>query len=144
MRNGEHYTNKYRLLYMRIAEAHAQESTSGKLKVGAVIVLNDLAMFGGFNGRPTGSETARCEDFNGKSFPDVIHAEVNAMERCQKSMETFYTDDSTIFITHSPCDKGCAEKLIDFGIKRVYYKHPYKCTKGITRLMEAGVTVIKL
>lgn len=129
---------------MRIAEAHARESTSRKLRVGAVIVLNDLAMFGGFNGRPSGSDTANCEDFNGKSFADVIHAEVNAMERCQKSMEVFYTEDSTIFITHSPCDKGCAEKLIDFGIRRVFYRTPYKCKAGIQRLMDAGVTVVKM
>ena len=62
MKPGSHYFDKYKHLYMEMAEAHAKCSKANKLKVGCVIVLNDLAVFGGINGMPSASDSEICED----------------------------------------------------------------------------------
>jgi len=143
MKSGIHYSEKYKNMYMQVAEAHASLSTSDRLKVGCVIVLNDLSMFGGFNGMPSGSDSEICEDSQGKTKDCVIHSEINAINRVRNSMEVFYTDSSVIFITHSPC-LPCATELQKFGIVTVYYREEYRCKSGINYLMDNGIKVIKM
>lgn len=87
----------------QLALSVASKSLAKKRKVGAVIVdCNNNLLGTGFNFSRNGRA---CEDTNGNTLPDVIHAEVAAI--C--SMETIRKDNIlayplTIFITHQPCE----------------------------------------
>ena len=85
------------------------------------------------------------EEAEGKLLSMMVdtYGKEEAIRKIQESMEVFHTKDSVAFVTHAPCT-GCAQKLIDFGICRVYYKDTYRCDSGINKLLEAGVEVIKL
>ena len=141
MKNAKHYAQKYKQMYMRMAETCAEESVATRLQVGCVILTDKLAVFHGFNGMPSGSSSEECED-NNRTKPEVIHAEDNAIRKASQSLglNIYDASGSVAFITHAPC-KGCAQKLIDFGISTVYYKVSYKCKGGIDLLTQAGIEV---
>jgi dCMP deaminase len=53
------------------------------------------------------------------------------------------TENSDIFITHSPCIE-CAKAIKQAGINSVYYKNTYRSDDGINFLKTRGVAVIKI
>lgn len=128
---------------MKMAKVCAVSSVAGRLQVGCVILMNDLSLFHGWNGRPSGSDSEICECHDNKTLPDVIHAEDNAIRKVVNSFEVLHTRDSVAFVTHAPC-VDCAQKLVDFGISKVYYGESYRCTSGVEVLLKSGVEVVKL
>lgn len=93
----------------------ASKSLAKKRKVGAVIVdCNNNIVSTGFNYNRNGGV---CEDTNGNTLPDVIHAEVAAI----KAMETLHTHVAyplTIFITHQPCE-NCQAAIKNANIDNI-------------------------
>lgn len=123
----------------------AQLSYARRLQVGAVIVKDDCVISYGYNGMPAGWDNT-CEygiddakEYDtGKTKPEVIHAESNAIAKLAKSSNS--GNQADIFITHSPCME-CAKLIYQSGIKRVWYGINYRDESGIDFLRKSGVEV---
>ena len=132
-------------LYMDWAERVSQLSYARRLQVGAVIVKDDCVISYGYNGMPAGWDNT-CEYGidgamgydTGKTKPEVIHAESNAIAKLAKSSNS--GNGADIFITHSPCME-CAKLIYQSGIKRVWYGVNYRDESGINFLLKSGVEV---
>ena len=109
--------NRYAIAHMKTAYAYAELSHAKRLRVGCVIVKDDRIISIGFNGTPPGWDNV-CEDTNGKTKPEVIHAEANAIAKLAKT--TGGGKGSSVFITHSPC-LGCAKQLATMEVKEVFF-----------------------
>lgn len=145
---------KYIKAYIDIAHRVAELSYARRLKVGAVIVKDDVITYG-YNGMPSGWDND-CEDetvelYSGfeaaihhtvlKTKPEVLHAESNAVSKMAKS--TVSARDADMFITHSPCI-DCAKMIFQAGVKRVFYSEDYRSDAGVEFLKKSGITVEKL
>jgi dCMP deaminase len=137
------------------ARQAAQLSHARRLKVGAVIVVDDTVISYGYNGMPAGWDN-NCEDesvevysgFEGaihrtvlKTKPEVLHAESNAIAKLARSSNRGLGAD--LFVTHSPC-LGCAKLIFQSGIRRVFYAEDYRDDSGIQFLTRSGVAVERL
>jgi dCMP deaminase len=127
--------------YMNFAETAAMRSHCIKKKVGAVIVSADGSniIAYGYNGSPKGMSNC-CEDYNGKTLPTTIHAELNAIAKAATLGHS--TKGTTLFTTLAPC-VNCAVLILQTGISEVFYKHDYKDDTGINLLKSSGVVVRK-
>ena len=125
--------------YMDVAERFAQLSSATRLQVGAIVVKDDRIISIGYNGMPSGWDNV-CEH-EGKTKPEVLHAESNAIAKLAKSPES--GEGASIFITHSPCI-DCAKLIYQSGIATVYYKNDYRSTQGIEFLNRSDIEVVKV
>jgi dCMP deaminase len=125
--------------YMDVAERFAQLSSAKRLNVGAIVVKDDRIISIGYNGMPSGWDNC-CEE-EGKTKPEVLHAESNAIAKLAKSPES--GEGASIFITHSPCI-DCAKLIYQSGIATVYYKNDYRSTQGIEFLNRSDIEVVKV
>lgn len=103
--------------YMKSAALFAELSYCNRARVGCVIVKDNRIISIGYNGTPPGWDN-NCEDENGKTKPEVSHAELNAIVKLATSHES--SVDASVFITHEPCI-DCAVILAKLKIKDVYY-----------------------
>ena len=139
--------SKYISAYLDIAYRVAELSHARRLKVGAVIVKDDVITYG-YNGMPGGWDNT-CEDeifqqdgTSGlKTKPEVLHAESNAISKIARS--TVSAQDADMFVTHSPCIE-CAKLISQAGIRRLFYDKDYRSSDGIEFLKKSGVTVEKI
>ena len=131
---------KFISAYMDVAERFAQLSYAQRAKVGAIIVKDDRIISIGYNGMPSGWDNV-CET-EGRTNPEVLHAETNAIAKLAQSSES--GKDATLFCTHLPC-MDCAKLIYQSGITHVYYREEYKAAKGSGKefLTESGVTVAR-
>ena len=144
---------KYIDAYIDIAYRVAELSHARRLKVGAVIVKDDVITYG-YNGMPSGWDN-NCEEpvlvtvgmapdghdlvnLELKTKAEVLHAESNAISKIAKS--TVSAEDADMFITHSPCIH-CAKLIFQAGVKRVFYSESYRSSDGIEFLEKSGVAV---
>ena len=125
--------------YMDVAERFAQLSSATRLQVGAIVVKDDRIISIGYNGMPSGWDNV-CEH-EGKTKPEVLHAESNCIAKLAKSPES--GEGASIFITHSPCI-DCAKLIYQSGIATVYYKNDYRSTQGIEFLNRSDIEVVKV
>lgn len=133
--------------YMDVAKRFAQLSSAKRLQVGAIIVKEDRILSIGYNGMPAGW-TNECEWSvedamgydTGKTKPEVIHAEANAIAKLAKSTES--GKDAVMFLTHSPCI-DCAKQIYTAGIVKVIYGEEYRSDQGIVFLNVCGIEVQK-
>ena len=127
--------------YMDVAERFGKLSTARRLNVGAIIVKDNRIISIGYNGLPSGWDN-NCENTldNGqlKSKPEVLHAESNAIAKLARSNES--GEDSTLFITHSPCLE-CSKLIYQSGIITVYYKNEYRSQDGLDFLKKSNINV---
>ena len=132
--------DKFISAYMDVAERFAQLSYAQRAKVGAIIVKDDRIISIGYNGMPSGWDNV-CET-EGRTNPEVLHAETNAIAKLAQSGES--GKDATLFCTHLPC-MDCAKLIYQSGITHVYYREEYKAAKGSGKefLTESGVTVAR-
>lgn len=130
--------------YLRMAHIWAENSHAIKLKVGALIVKDNSIISDGYNGTPSGFNNT-CEytlpDGSLKTFPEVLHAEANAITKLAKSTNS--SEGATLYITDSPCF-NCAKLIIQAGIKRVVFDRQYRLTDGIELLKKAGIKIIQI
>ena len=125
--------------YMKVAETFANLSTAKRLQVGAIVVKDDRIISIGYNGMPSGWDNV-CEH-EGKTKPEVLHAESNAIAKLARSPES--GDGATIFITHAPCI-DCAKLIYQSGIRDVYYAQSYRSKDGLDFLEKSGISVNKV
>jgi len=124
--------------YLEMALIWALNSYCVRRKVGALIVKGKMIISDGYNGTPAGFENV-CEDENNVTKPYVLHAEANAITKVAKSNNS--SDDSTLYVTTSPCME-CAKLIIQSGIRRVVYCNRYRITDGLDLLKRAGVELV--
>ena len=129
--------NKYDKAYLRIAKEWGQLSYCKRKQVGAIIVKDRMIISDGYNGTPTGFDNC-CEDEEGLTRWDVLHAEANAILKVARSTQS--CEGATLYITLSPC-KECSKLIHQAGIVRVVYHTQYKDDSGLLFLKKAGITV---
>ncbi len=123
--------------YLRMAAIWSENSYCKRRQVGALIVKDKMIISDGYNGTPAGFENV-CEDDNNVTKPYVLHAEANAITKIARSGNN--SDDSTLYVTDSPCIE-CSKLIIQAGIKRVVYGREYRLTDGVDLLKRAGIEV---
>lgn len=126
--------------YLQSAEAFANCSNATRLKVGAVIVKDNRIISCGYNAMPEHISDP-CELPDGTTDPRVRHAEKSALMGLVRSNQSAV--GSVLFCTHACCE-FCSIDIVDAGIAKVYYKHAYRCTKGVDYLQRYGVEVEQL
>lgn len=131
---------------MRMAEAVALRGTCDRLQVGAVISRDNRVISSGYNGNVAGA--IHCDHHNndagiyeGTGCTTAVHAEANALIFAARHGARVGSAD--LWTTHQPC-LGCANLIINAGIGRVFYKHPYRMYDGIEALQSAGVEVFNI
>jgi dCMP deaminase len=129
--------NKYDKAYLRIAKEWSLLSYCKRKQVGAIIVKDRMIISDGYNGTPSGFENC-CEDEEGLTRWDVLHAEANAILKVARSTQS--CEGATLYITLSPC-KECSKLIHQSGIKRVVYHNGYRDDSGIQFLIKAGIDV---
>lgn len=111
-------------VFMRTAQLMAERGTCPRLKVGAVITVDNRIIATGYNGAPAGlphCTEVGCLIVQG-SCKRTTHAEANALIQCAKFGHS--TDGGTLYITHRPCI-ACIGLAITAGIKRFVWAAPY-------------------
>ena len=129
--------DKFDRQYLRIAQIWSENSYAKRLKVGAIIVKDQMIISDGYNGTVSGFPNV-CEDDNGNTHPYVLHAEANAITKVAQSTNS--SKDATLYTLVSPCME-CSKLIIQAGIKRVVYAEEYRITEGIDLLRQAGIVV---
>lgn len=129
--------NKYDKAYLRIAKEWGLLSYCKRKQVGAIIVKDRMIISDGYNGTPSGFDNC-CEDEEGLTRWDVLHAEANAILKVARSTQS--CEGATLYITLSPC-KECSKLIHQSGIKRVVYQNGYRDDSGVQFLKKAGVIV---
>ena len=126
-------------LAMRVALLISQRGTCGRLQVGAVLIKDNRIIATGYNGPPPG--LAECADEVcdiSKPCTRAIHAEANLIAHCSKL--GIPTENTTLYVTHSPCIK-CAELIAQAGIKKVVFGLKFRDEEGLKLLLEMGIGV---
>ena len=132
--------NKFVKFFANIAEETAKLSYAKRLQVGAILVKDGRIQSIGYNGTPSGFDN-KCENENGKTTDDVIHAEENAILKMAKSNDS--SDGSVLFVTHSPCIH-CARLIYLAGISKVYYINDYRSNDGLDFLQKVKLNYTKV
>ncbi len=139
---------KHALMYMEIAEVVAKQSHAVRLKVGAVAVNNNRILSIGYNGTPPGWDNV-CEDRilapSGEyvlvTKPEVIHAESNCILKMARDGQA--AEGADLFITYAPCVE-CSKLIATAGFKRVWYRHQYRDTAGLTMLATNNIETLQI
>lgn len=125
--------------YMTIAHEVSELSRCEKKKVGAVAVKDLSIIDFSYNGTCSGWHTNVCEDIDGKTTEEVLHAEENIVAKCAKNGRQL--EHSTVYCTYEPC-KRCARLLYQAGVSKVVFSEPNK--KGGREFLEKlKIKVIK-
>lgn len=124
--------------YLAMARVWSSLSNAERMKVGCLVVKNDQIISDGFNGTPTGFDNV-CEDEDGSTKKEVLHAESNALSKLAKSTNS--SDGATLYCTLSPCFE-CSKLIVQAGIKRVIFEEKYRIEDGIEFLGKAGVEIL--
>jgi dCMP deaminase len=125
---------------MKMAVDESKKSVCERLKVGCLIVNGYDIVSKGHNHMPNHSDKCECGD---KSCDDVIHAEVDAIQKYAKMNSISSLINSTIFITHSPCIK-CAHTMLYIKPKAIYYLDKYRDCSGIEIIKNSGVHISQI
>ena len=136
---------KYIDAHMKAAEVYAQLSSAKRLQVGCVVVKDNTIIGIGYNGMPSGWDNT-CEYTvddakgydTGKSKPEVLHAETNAIAKIARSTNS--SEGAALFVTHAPC-LDCAKIIHQAGINSVYYRNTYRSTDGVDFLVKCDIHV---
>lgn len=127
---------------VNVLEYVTNGSPSLRKKVGCIIVNRNNFICGqGFNSMPRFSPSQKMETPDGKSKPEVVHAEFKAIAMAAK--DGVSVDGSTLYCTIPPCPV-CCQLIIEAGIRRVVYAEDYWSKENIYLLTDAGIEVSKL
>ena len=144
----EHKRPSWDEYFMELAEVVAKRSTCLRRNVGAVVVKDKRVLATGYNGAPTG--LAHCSEIgclrerlgipSGERAEMCrgLHAEQNAL--VQAARYGISLEGAVIYSTDQPCI-ACAKMLINAGIVKVIYKHPYPDKLAQELLAESKVVV---
>jgi len=125
---------RYSSLWMNIASVTALESSATRRKVGCVVVTQSMGLYTGYNGVIGGCN--ECENDDGLTKDEVIHAEQNAFDKMLR--EGVSSKGSILYVTLAPCIE-CAKRIVNSGIRAVYYRDEYHTTSGIDFIARHGI-----
>lgn|SRR5690625_1157420 len=125
------------IMYLRMALQAGQSSYCRRKQVGAILVRDHSILNFGFNGTIQGFKN-ECEDEQGETKPEVLHAELNCLMKCAR--EGIPTKGATLYLTLSPC-LACTLLIITAGIKRVVWNKNHSCQKGPQLLKSVNIQV---
>ncbi|SDF00228.1 deoxycytidylate deaminase [Sporolituus thermophilus] len=137
--------------FMDITRVVALRSTCLRRQVGAVIVKDKRLLTSGYNGAPRG--LAHCEEVgclrdtyhvpSGQRHELCrgMHAEQNAI--VQAALHGVAIEGATLYCTHQPCS-ACTKMIINAGIRRIVYEHPYPDPLARELVQEAGIECVCL
>lgn len=125
---------------MKFAFEFAKNSYCKRNQVGCIIVTKSGLLSVGYNGTSPGRPNV-CEGVDGRTLPEVRHAEQNALSKFRCSGET--TEGSIMFLTLMPC-LICALDIVEAGISHVYYSDEYRSRDGIDYLKQNNISVTHL
>tara|TARA_R100000353_G_C6503686_1_gene194776 strand:- start:71 stop:487 length:417 start_codon:yes stop_codon:yes gene_type:complete len=125
--------------YMKMAIEWSLLSHANNKKVGSLIVKDKMIISDGFNGMPSEMDNT-CEDLNGITKWEVLHAEANAILKCAR--RGISCDEATLYITLSPC-RHCAKLIFQAGISRVVYNEAYKDPAGLEFLKSRKSIIVQ-
>lgn len=145
--------NKWDKRFMDTAELVATWSScfQPNRQVGAVITKNNRILSTGYNGASRGvsscKERSECirKKLNIASGTQheicyATHAEQNAIVGAASYGTAI--DGATLYCTHQPC-VICSKMIINAGIVRIVYKHPYPDEFSLKLLNEAKIELIQ-
>ncbi|MGI5919313.1 MAG: cytidine deaminase [Christensenellaceae bacterium] len=143
--------DKWDKRFMDLTETIAKWSSCYKSdrSIGAIIVRNKRIITTGYNGAPSGIKSCkeRGECLRQKlGIPSgtrhelcyAIHAEQNAIIQAAKLGISI--EGATLYCTHQPC-VICSKMIVNAGIVRVVYAHPYPDEFAQEIFREAGVSL---
>lgn len=132
--------------FMMIAGVAASRSTCIRRQVGSVIVRDNHIISTGYNGAPKGLPHCReagclrlvlgIPSGERHEICRGSHAEMNAI--AQAASVGTSTSGATIYCTHEPCS-FCTKAIINAGIRRVVFVHPYP--DDLARGMRADASI---
>jgi dCMP deaminase len=141
--------DKWDKRFMELTETIANWSSCYKQdrSIGAIVVKDKRILTTGYNGAPAGimscKEKGECLRQklgipSGKQHElcFAIHAEQNAIIQAAKLGVSI--SGATLYCTHQPCTI-CSKMIVNAGIIRVVYKHPYPDEFSLQILNEANV-----
>jgi dCMP deaminase len=144
--------DKWDKRFMDLTETIAKWSSCYKSdrSIGAIIVRNKRIITTGYNGAPSGikscKEKGEClrqklgiASGTRHELCYAIHAEQNAIIQAAKLGISI--DGATLYCTHQPCVIS-SKMIVNAGIVRVVYAHPYPDDFDQEILGEAGVELI--
>lgn len=125
----------------------AERSTCLRRKVGALLVRGGQILATGYNGPPHGLPhcdevgCARQETSSGSHHERCrgLHAEQNAL--LQAALQGVAVEGAELICTHCPC-AICMKMLVNAGIRRVVYAHPYQDPLARRIAEEAGLELV--
>lgn len=124
--------------FVEVAKVTSKRSSCPKKSVGAVLVKENRIIATGYNGVLPKESHSLGLDKDG--ITHTVHAEANIIAFCAKN--GIATNDTTLYLTLSPCEK-CAELIIQSGIKQVVYLEEYRDDTGLTKLRENDILIGK-
>lgn len=130
-------------VHMEAAHVYSKLSHCERLKVGSLVVKDgDRVISIGVNGTPSGMDNC-CENEQGQTRPEVLHAEFNALGKLAASHES--SEGAVMFLTHAPC-VPCARLIDRARISKVYYAAVYNSnsssgTEGLDYLQSRGIEI---
>lgn len=122
--------------FTQVAVVTSKRSSCPKKSVGAVLVKENRIIATGYNGVLSKESHAKGMTPDGKTH--TVHAEANIIAFCAKN--GIATDNTTMYVTLSPCEK-CAELIIQAGIREVVYLEEYRDDAGLTKLRENDISI---
>jgi len=135
---------------MESAEVAAKRATCYRLAVGAVITLEGRIISTGYNGPPAGEEHCRgndCQLSRSGGCTRSVHAEENAMRFLSEYLHYvphISVSDLTLYVTTCP-RASCADKIADFGIAKVIYRHDYRSMiDSLAFFKNYSISILKL
>ena len=126
--------------YMEVAAGAASLSYAKRAQVGAVAVRDRNILAFGYNGTLPGTSN-ECEDAEGKTKPEVIHAEENLLMKLARSSVS--SEGALIYVTMAPCI-NCARLMANAGVREVLYRDSYRDTAGADLLRGFGISVTQM
>ena len=132
--------NRMKQFYMGVAQSASKMSYANRLKVGCIVVKDNNIISFSWNGTPSGWDNS-CEDEQGNTKNNVIHAEENAILKLAKT--SISGDGASLFGTVAPCI-NCARMIYGAGIKEVYYINEYRNVDGLEFLQMCGIHTEKI
>ncbi len=99
------------IYYMNLALKEAKKAIKyGDIPIGCVIVMNNKVISKAFNKK----------EFNNNP---IKHAEIIAIEKASKKLNTWHLDECTLYTTMEPC-LMCAGAILQSRISRIVYGLP--------------------
>jgi len=132
--------NKYQDLLAPLKKlAKASKAQLGG--VSCFIVKNDAVVSSGINHNPTGEPMEDVVDGKLVSRPEVIHAEMAALQAASKN--GIDLQGAALLLNISPCIK-CAREIVKTDISEVNYLYEWWDKAALEVLHDAGITTKKL